>query len=242
MPRNARSDPRGHAPHRGLSCSSCCCRCSSPYTGLQNEHRGCSDRLGAGGWITLGLIGIAIVGKLAGAAIASRVRRLRLAGLGGDRHAHEHPRTDRADRAQPRAVSGGAISNALYAALVLMALVTTFMAAPILRLAGTATTHGKPVEEAFEGRPGERTRRDFPSISSSPRPLAARRAADSTAALTAAAALGQAAGHSPSRRARSSSRGWWVPPRGGRRVGRPAGSRTSAVANARRAAQLRLGP
>ncbi len=30
-------------------------------------------------------------------------RRLRLARLGGDRHADEHPRADRADRAQPRA-------------------------------------------------------------------------------------------------------------------------------------------
>ena len=52
------------------------------------------------------LIVVAIVGKFFGAMIAARMTGFELARLGRDRHADEHARPDRADRAQPRAREG----------------------------------------------------------------------------------------------------------------------------------------
>ena len=67
------------------------------YTGLRTNV-GLLDRPEL--WLlTLLLIAVAILGKLAGASIAARVVGLRLEGLGGDRDADEHARPDRADRA-----------------------------------------------------------------------------------------------------------------------------------------------
>ena len=48
------------------------------------------------------------------------------------------------------ALEKGAISPALFAALVIMALVTTFMAGPLLRLLDPPNEFGAPVEEELE--------------------------------------------------------------------------------------------
>ncbi len=83
--------------------------------------------------ITLALIAIAIVGKLGGAAIAARVMRRPwresavIGTLMNTRGLTELIVLN-------LALDVGAISQALFAALVIMALVTTFMTGPLLRL------------------------------------------------------------------------------------------------------------
>jgi Kef-type K+ transport system membrane component KefB len=98
--------------------------------------------------ITIGLIAIAIVGKLAGAAIAARV-------TGFDWRASAVLGTLMNTRGLTElivlnlALGAGAISNALFAALVLMALVTTLMAGPLLKLLDPRNEYGAEVEDEF---------------------------------------------------------------------------------------------
>ena len=98
--------------------------------------------------ITAGLIAIAIVGKLAGAAIAARVS-------GFDWRASAVIGTLMNTRGLTElivlnlALERGAISNALFAALVLMALATTLMAGPLLKLLDRENTYGAKVEDEF---------------------------------------------------------------------------------------------
>ena len=113
------------------------------YTGLKNQRRPADQPSRSPGYVI-----VAIVGKFVGAAIAARLTGS-TGGVGRDRHPHEHARADRADRAQPRAREG-VISDALFAALVLMALVTTFMAGPLLKLFDPNNSYGAPLEEEFE--------------------------------------------------------------------------------------------
>jgi Kef-type K+ transport system membrane component KefB len=96
--------------------------------------------------ITIGLIAIAIVGKLAGAAAAARV-------TGFDWRASAVIGTLMNTRGLTElivlnlALERGAISNALFAALVLMALVTTLMAGPMLKLLDRENTFGLKIED-----------------------------------------------------------------------------------------------
>ncbi|HEU0317805.1 MAG TPA: cation:proton antiporter, partial [Solirubrobacteraceae bacterium] len=98
--------------------------------------------------ITGGLIAIAIVGKLAGAAIAARVS-------GFDWRASAVIGTLMNTRGLTElivlnlALERGAISNALFAALVLMALVTTLMAGPMLKLLDRENAYGLKIEDEF---------------------------------------------------------------------------------------------
>ncbi len=98
--------------------------------------------------ITLALIAIAIVGKLAGAAIAARVS-------GYDWRASAVIGTLMNTRGLTElivlnlALTSGAISNALFAALVLMAIVTTLMAGPLLKLLDPRNEYGAEVEDEF---------------------------------------------------------------------------------------------
>jgi Kef-type K+ transport system membrane component KefB len=61
------------------------------------------------------------------------------------------------------ALEAGAISDALFAALVLMALITTFMAGPFLRLLDPKNELGAPVEEEFE-EARKASRQSFPQL------------------------------------------------------------------------------
>jgi K+:H+ antiporter len=98
--------------------------------------------------ITLALIAVAIVGKLAGAAIAARVS-------GFDWRASAVIGTLMNTRGLTElivlnlALSAGAISNALFAALVIMAIVTTLMAGPLLKLLDPRNEYGAHVEDQF---------------------------------------------------------------------------------------------
>jgi Kef-type K+ transport system membrane component KefB len=98
--------------------------------------------------ITLILIVLAIVGKLAGAAIAARV-------TGYDWRASAVIGTLMNTRGLTElivlnlALSVGAMSNALFAALVLMAIVTTMMAGPLLKLLDPSNEYGSKVEDEF---------------------------------------------------------------------------------------------
>jgi Kef-type K+ transport system membrane component KefB len=116
------------------------------YTGLQTDI-GLLNRPEL--WlITVGLIAIAVVGKFGGAAIAARVG-------GFDWRASAvfgilmNTRGLTELIALNIALSAGAISNALYAALVLMALVTTLMAGPLLKLIDRENRYGAQVEDEF---------------------------------------------------------------------------------------------
>ncbi len=99
--------------------------------------------------ITLGLIAIAVIGKLAGAAVASRV-------TGFDWRASAVIGTLMNTRGLTElivlnlALTTGAISNALFAALVLMALVTTLMAGPLLKLLDPRNEYGAQVEDELQ--------------------------------------------------------------------------------------------
>ncbi len=116
------------------------------YTGLKTNV-GLLDRPEL--WlITIVLIAIAIVGKLAGAAIAARV-------TGFDWRASAVIGTLMNTRGLTElivlnlALSAGAISNALFAALVLMAIVTTLMAGPLLKLLDPRNEYGSDIEDEF---------------------------------------------------------------------------------------------
>jgi Kef-type K+ transport system membrane component KefB len=116
------------------------------YTGLRTNV-GLLDRPEL--WlITLALIGIAILGKLAGAAIAARV-------AGYDWRASAVIGTLMNTRGLTElivlnlALDAGAISNTLFAMLVIMAVVTTLMAGPLLKLLDPKNEYGRGVEDEF---------------------------------------------------------------------------------------------
>jgi Kef-type K+ transport system membrane component KefB len=98
--------------------------------------------------ITIGLLLLAVIGKLVGAAIAARV-------TGFDWRASAVIGTLMNTRGLTElivlnlALERGAISNALFAALVLMALITTLMAGPALKLLDRENTYGSSVEDEF---------------------------------------------------------------------------------------------
>jgi Kef-type K+ transport system membrane component KefB len=102
--------------------------------------------------ITLGLVAVAIVGKYGGTLLAARVMRLGwresavLGALMNTRGLTELIVLN-------LALEKGVISSALFAALVIMALATTFMAGPILRLLDPQNRFGEPLEaEMAEAR------------------------------------------------------------------------------------------
>jgi Kef-type K+ transport system membrane component KefB len=116
------------------------------YTGLKTNI-GLLDRPEL--WlITILLIAIAIVGKLAGAAIAARV-------TGFDWRESAVIGTLMNTRGLTElivlnlALAAGAISNALFAALVLMAVVTTLMTGPLMKLLDPHNKYGSDIEDEF---------------------------------------------------------------------------------------------
>jgi Kef-type K+ transport system membrane component KefB len=130
------------------------------YTGLRTNI-GLLDRPIL--WfITLVLIVVAVVGKLFGAAIAARVT-----GFGW------RPSFVIGTLMNTRgltelivltiALEKGVISNALFAMLVIMALVTTFMAGPLLALIDPKNEYGAPVEEELEEARKQSTA-EFPDL------------------------------------------------------------------------------
>jgi predicted permease len=130
------------------------------YTGLRTDI-GLLDRpiLWA---ITLILIIVAIVGKLFGAAIAARI-------TGFDWRSSFVIGTLMNTRGLTElivlnlALEKGVISNALFAMLVIMALVTTFMAGPMLAFLDPNNQYGAPVEEELE-EARRRTSIEFPDV------------------------------------------------------------------------------
>jgi Kef-type K+ transport system membrane component KefB len=117
------------------------------YTGLRTNI-GLLDRPEL--WmLTLGLIAVAIIGKLAGAYVAARIVGFKsrpaavIGTLMNTRGLTELIVLN-------LALEAGVISEALFASLVLMALTTTFMAGPLLRLIDPKNKFGSPVEEEFE--------------------------------------------------------------------------------------------
>ena len=130
------------------------------YTGLRTDI-GLLDRPIL--WfITLVLIIVAIVGKLFGAMIAARL-------TGFDWRASAVIGTLMNTRGLTElivlnlALEKGVISNALFAMLVIMALVTTFMAGPLLSLLDPKNKYGAPVEEELEEARKQSTA-DFPDL------------------------------------------------------------------------------
>src|SRR5579884_1685554 len=116
------------------------------YTGLRTNV-GLLDRPEL--WlITLLLIGVAIIGKLAGAAMAARV-------TGYDWKASAVIGTLMNTRGLTElivlnlALDVGAISNTLFAMLVIMAVVTTLMAGPLLKLLDPKNKYGRAIEDEF---------------------------------------------------------------------------------------------
>ncbi len=116
------------------------------YTGLRTNI-GLLDRPEL--WLlTLLLIAVAILGKLAGAAIAARV-------AGYDWKASAVIGTLMNTRGLTElivlnlALDVGAISNTLFAMLVIMAVVTTLMAGPLLKLLDPKNQYGRAVEDEF---------------------------------------------------------------------------------------------
>jgi Kef-type K+ transport system membrane component KefB len=130
------------------------------YTGLKTDI-GLLDRPLLWG-ITVALIAVAIAGKLFGAMIAARVTAF-------DWRASAVIGTLMNTRGLTElivlnlALEKGVISEALFAALVLMALFTTFMAGPMLKLLDPQNSYGAPVEEELE-EARERSRAEFPQI------------------------------------------------------------------------------
>ncbi|MEA2266860.1 MAG: hypothetical protein QOE27_2443, partial [Solirubrobacteraceae bacterium] len=112
--------------------------------------------------ITVGLIVLAITGKLVGAAVAARVS-------GFDWRASAVIGTLMNTRGLTElivlnlALERGAISNALFAALVLMALVTTLMAGPLLKLLDRENSYGAKVEDEFAAA-RDRSLADHPGL------------------------------------------------------------------------------
>ncbi len=130
------------------------------YTGLRTDI-GLLDRPAL--WLlTLVLIAVAIVGKLVGAMVAARI-------TGFDWRSSAVIGVLMNTRGLTElivlnlALEAGVISEALFAALVIMALVTTFMAGPALKLLDPRNELGAPVEgELDEAR--ERSAGEFPAL------------------------------------------------------------------------------
>lgn len=130
------------------------------YTGLRTNI-GLLDRPIL--WLITGvLILVAIVGKLFGAAIAARL-------TGFDWRASFVIGTLMNTRGLTElivlnlALEKGVITDALFAALVIMALVTTFMAGPMLSFLDPKNTYGAPVEEELE-EARRRSSLEFPDV------------------------------------------------------------------------------
>jgi Kef-type K+ transport system membrane component KefB len=117
------------------------------YTGLRTNI-GLLDRPILWG-ITLLLIAVAIVGKFFGAMIAARMTGFswRPAAVIGTLM---NTRGLTELIVLNLALEKGVISEALFAMLVIMALVTTFMAGPMLKLLDPTNIYGAPVEEELE--------------------------------------------------------------------------------------------
>lgn len=156
------------------------------FTGLRTDM-GLLDRPEL--WlITLGLLGIAILAKFGGAAAAARVT-----GFGWRGSAVVGTLMNTRGLTElivlNLALEKGAISEALFAALVIMALVTTFMTGPLLRLLDPRNEFGAPVEEELE-EALRISRRDFPELAVPERAiLVAPQSPDATEHLLAIAAL-----------------------------------------------------
>jgi Kef-type K+ transport system membrane component KefB len=130
------------------------------YTGLRTNV-GLLDRPEL--WlIGLALIGIAIAGKMLGAFIAARLTgfRTRAAAVIGTLM---NTRGLTELIVLNLALEKGVISDALFAMLVLMALVTTFMAGPLLRLLDPKNELGAPLEEEFE-EARRQSQAEFPAV------------------------------------------------------------------------------
>ena len=117
------------------------------YTGLRTDI-GLLDRPEL--WLMTGvLVAVAIVGKLVGAMIAARVT-----GFGWRSSAVIGTLMNTRGLTElivlNLALEKGVISPALFASLVIMALVTTFMAGPVLRLLDPQNIYGAPIEEELE--------------------------------------------------------------------------------------------
>ena len=112
--------------------------------------------------ITLALVAIAILGKLAGAAMAARV-------CGFDWRASAVIGTLMNTRGLTElivlnlALDAGVISNALFAMLVLMAIITTLMAGPLLKLLDRRNEYGATVEDEVADAGREATR-EYPQL------------------------------------------------------------------------------
>ena len=130
------------------------------YTGLRT-NMGLLDRSEL--WIITGvLLVVAMVGKLFGAAIAARITGFKwresavIGTLMNTRGLTELIVLN-------LALEKGVISDALFAMLVIMALVTTLMAGPLLKLIDPKNRFGAPVEEELlEAR--ESSRAEFPAL------------------------------------------------------------------------------
>ena len=130
------------------------------YTGPAHQHRPARP---AGAVVHHALlIVVAIVGKFFGATIAARL-------TGFDWRASAVIGTLMNTRGLTElivlnlALEKGVISDALFAALVIMALVTTFMAGPLLKLLDPKNSYGAPVEEELE-EARELSRAEFPEL------------------------------------------------------------------------------
>jgi K+:H+ antiporter len=117
------------------------------YTGLRTNI-GLLDRPLLWG-ITLLLIAVAVVGKFFGAMIAARLTGFswRPAAVIGTLM---NTRGLTELIVLNLALEKGVISEALFAMLVIMALVTTFMAGPLLKLIDPKNEYGAPIEEELE--------------------------------------------------------------------------------------------
>jgi hypothetical protein len=117
------------------------------YTGLRTNI-GLLDRPILWG-ITLLLIAVAIVGKFFGAMLAARIT-----GFGWRPSAVIGTLMNTRGLTElivlNLALEKGVISEALFAMLVIMALVTTFMAGPLLKLIDPKNEYGAPLEEELE--------------------------------------------------------------------------------------------
>jgi Kef-type K+ transport system membrane component KefB len=130
------------------------------YTGLRTDI-GLLDRPILWG-LTVLLIAIAILGKMAGAYIAARFtgfKRKPAAVIGTLMNTRGLTELIVLNLALEK----GVISEALFAMLVIMALVTTFMAGPILNLLDPKNELGAPVEEELE-EARKRSSIEFPDL------------------------------------------------------------------------------
>src|SRR5204863_9031163 len=117
------------------------------YTGLRTNI-GLLDRPVLWG-ITLLLIAVAVIGKFFGAMIAAR-----MTGFGWKPAAVVGTLMNTRGLTElivlNLALEKGVISDGLFAMLVIMALVTTFMAGPLLKLIDRENEYGEPVEQELE--------------------------------------------------------------------------------------------